>query len=312
LISSGSIGIALYPDDGDNFDTLLKQADTAMYHAKDCGRNTYRFYTDKMNVDTLERLHMRNSLAEAINRQEFVLYYQPQFDLNSSQLMGVEALIRWSHPEQGLIYPNRFIPLAEATGQIVPIGEWVVREACRQAKAWQNQGFEPVRVAVNLSSLQFKRGDVIKMITDLTEEHALDPSYIELELTETILLQDVEYVLDIVKKFKSLRFTLAIDDFGTGYSSLAYLKRFRVDKLKIDQSFIRNLELDRHDLAIVRSIIQLANGFDMLTIAEGVETQAQLEILRREGCHEGQGYYFSHPLPAEQVVTFLTLAGKSE
>ncbi len=226
-------------------------------------------------------------------------------------MTGVEALIRWNHPEQGLIYPSKFIPLAEETGQIVPIGEWVVREACHQAKAWQNQGFEPVRVAVNLSSLQFKRGDVIKMITDLTTEYALDPSYFELELTETILLQDVEYILDVVKKFKSLRFNLSIDDFGTGYSSLAYLKRFRVDKLKIDQSFIRNLEVDRHDLAIVRSIIQLANGFDMLTIAEGVETQAQLEMLRQEGCHEGQGYFFSHPLPAEQVVKFLTLVGKT-
>ncbi len=311
LTSTGSIGVALYPYDGDNFDTLLKLADTAMYHAKDCGRNTYRFYTDKMNVDAMERLHMRNSLAEALNKQEFVLHYQPQFDLNTSRLIGVEALIRWNHPKQGLLFPNKFIPLAEETGQIVPIGEWVIREACRQAKAWQNQLYVPVRVAVNLSSLQFKRGDVIKMITDLTDEHELDPNFIELELTETILLQDVDYILDVVKKFKSLRFTLSIDDFGTGYSSLAYLKRFRVDKLKIDQSFIRNLEVDRHDLAIVRSIIQLAKGFDMLTIAEGVETQGQLELLSREGCHEGQGYFFSHPLPADQVVRFLTLAGKT-
>lgn len=307
LLSTVSMGIAFYPDDGDNFDTLLKLADTAMYHAKDCGRNTYRFYTEKMNVDALERLHMRNSLAEAIARREFVLHYQPQFDLHNSRLIGVEALIRWNHPEQNLLPPSKFIPLAEETGQIVPIGEWVIREACRQAKVWQNQGYEPVRVAVNLSSLQFKRGDVIKMITDLTDEHDLDPQYLELELTESILLQDVEYILDIIKKFKALRFTLAIDDFGTGYSSLAYLKRFRVDKLKIDQSFIRNLTVDRHDLAIVRSIIQLANGFEMRTIAEGVETQTQLELLRHEGCHEGQGYLFSHPLPADQVTKYLTL-----
>jgi diguanylate cyclase (GGDEF)-like protein/PAS domain S-box-containing protein len=304
LTSSGSMGIALYPDDGDNFDTLLKLADTAMYHAKDSGRNTYRFYTDKMNVDALERLQMRNSLAEALARQEFVLYYQPQFDLNSARLVGVEALIRWNHPESGLLLPNKFIPLAEDTGQIVPIGEWVIREACRQAKAWQTQGYAPVKVAINLSSMQFKRGDVIKMITDLTDEHGLDPRYIELELTESILLQDVEYILEVVRKFKALSFTLAIDDFGTGYSSLAYLKRFRVDKLKIDLSFIRNLDVDRHDLAIVRSIIQLAKGFDMRTIAEGIETRSQLELLRREGCHEGQGYLFSHPLPAVQVVQF--------
>lgn len=309
LTSTASIGIALYSADGDNFDTLLKLADTAMYHAKDSGRNTYRFFTDKMNVDAMERLRMRNGLAEALLKQEFVLHYQPQFDLNSGQLIGMEALIRWNHPESGLMYPNKFIKIAEETGQIVPIGEWVIREACRQAKAWQQQGYEPIRVAVNLSGLQFKRGDVIKMVTDLTEEHELDPRYVELELTETIMLQDVEFIMDIVEQFKELTFTLSIDDFGTGYSSLAYLKRFRVDKLKIDQSFVRNLEVDRFDLTIVRSIIQLAQGFDMRTIAEGVETQGQLELLRSEGCDEGQGYFFSHPLAAEQVVKYLRLVG---
>ena len=302
LTCTASMGITLYVDDGTDFDSLLKLADTALYHAKDCGRNTYRFYTDKMNVDAMARLRMRNSLSEALTNQEFILHYQPQFDLTSSLLVGVEALIRWNHPELGLIYPNKFIPLAEDTGQIVPIGEWVIREACRQAKDWQKMGYEPIRIAVNLSSLQFKRGDVLKMITELTAEHELDPQYIELELTETIMLQDVDYILDILKKFKSLHFTLSIDDFGTGYSSLAYLKRFQVDKLKIDQSFIRNLEVDQHDLTIVRSIIHLANGFGMRTIAEGVETKYQLEILRREGCHEGQGYLFSYPLTADKVV----------
>ncbi|WP_347986641.1 EAL domain-containing protein [Methylomonas sp. AM2-LC] len=305
LTFTTSIGIAIYPDDGDNFDTLLKLADTAMYHAKDCGRNTYRFYTDKMNIDALERLRMHNGLAEAIVKHEFVLHYQPQFDLVDGSLTGLEALIRWNHPEYGLIYPNKFIPIAEETGQIVPIGEWVMREVCCQARAWKLQGLQPIRIAVNLSSLQFKRGDVIKMITDQTTEHEIDSEYIELELTETIMLQDVEYILDVVKKIKTLRFTLSIDDFGTGYSSLAFLKRFQVDKLKIDQSFIRNLEIDRHDLAIVRSIIQLAKGFDMQTIAEGVETQMQLDILRNEGCNQAQGYFFSHPLTAEQVMKYL-------
>lgn len=308
LTSTASIGIALYSIDGDDFETLLKLADAAMYHAKDSGRNTYRFYTDKMNIDAMERLRMRNELAEALLKQQFVLYYQPQFDLHSSELVGIEALIRWNHPEKGLVLPDRFIPIAEQTGQIVPIGEWVVSEACRQAKAWQQQGYAPVRVAVNLSSLHFKRGDVIKMITGLTEEHHLDPQYIELELTEAIMLQDVDYILDIVKKFKTLHFTLSIDDFGTGYSSLAFLKRFRVDKLKIDGSFIRNLEVDSHDLAIIRSIIQLANGFNMRTIAEGLETQGQLEILRREGCQEGQGYFFCYPLPAGQAAKHLHAA----
>lgn len=307
LTSTISIGIALYLDDGDDFDTLLKLADAAMYHAKDSGRNTYRFYTDKMNIDALERLRMRNELAEAISKQQFLLYYQPQFDLSNSRLVGIEALVRWNHPEKGLVLPDDFITIAEKTGQILPIGEWVISEACRQAKDWQNQGYEPVRIAINLSSLHFKRGDIIKMITELTEKHELDPQYIELEITESIMLQGIDYIIDIMEKFKTLQFTLSIDDFGTGYSSLAFLKRFRVDRLKIDGSFIRNLEVDHHDLAIIRSIIQLAEGFDMRTIAEGVETQGQLEILRREGCHEGQGYYFSRPETADKISQKLSL-----
>ncbi len=305
LRSTASIGIALYSADGDDFDTLLKLANTATHHAKDSGRNTYRFYTDKMNVDALERLRMRNDLAQALLRQEFFLQYQPQFELSTRQLIGIEALIRWNHPEAGLMLPSKFITIAEETGQIVPIGEWVIREVCRQAKAWQQQGYEPLRIAVNLSALQFKRGDVLKMITDLTDEHALQPEYLELELTESILLQDVEYVLDVMEKFKALKFTLSIDDFGTGYSSLAYLKRFQVDKLKIDHSFIRNLAIDRHDQTIVRSIIQLAEGFGMRTIAEGVETQEQLDWLLNAGCQDGQGYYFSYPLMHDQVVKIL-------
>ncbi|MCQ8102497.1 EAL domain-containing protein [Methylomonas sp. SURF-2] len=305
LTSTASVGIALHSVDSDDFDTLLKLADAAMYHAKDSGRNTYRFYTDKMNIDAMERLRMRNGLAEALLKQQFVLHYQPQFDLNTLQLVGIEALVRWNHPERGLLLPDKFIPIAEQTGQIVPIGEWVISEACRQAKAWQQQGYAPVRVGVNLSALHFKRGDIIKMITGLAEQHDLDPQYIELELTEAIMLQEVDYILDIMQKFRTLHFTLSIDDFGTGYSSLAFLKRFRVDKLKIDGSFIRNLEVDSHDLAIVRSIIQLAKGFEMRTIAEGVETQGQLEILRREGCQEGQGYYFCYPLPAGQLSRHL-------
>jgi diguanylate cyclase (GGDEF)-like protein/PAS domain S-box-containing protein len=305
LSISTSIGIALYPEDGYDFDTILKLADTALYHAKSSGRNTYRFYTERMNVDAMERLHMRNDLARALTNNEFVLHYQPQFDLVNGRLLGVEALIRWEKPDSGLVPPVKFISIAEETGQIVPIGEWVIREACRQAQAWQQQGYDPVRVAVNLSSLQFKRGDVIEMITDLANEAGLDPQWLELELTETIMLQDVEYILEVVERLKSLSFTLSIDDFGTGYSNLSYLKRFRVDKLKIDQSFVRNMEVDRHDVAIIRAIIQLASGLDLRTIAEGVETEGQLELLRSEGCDEAQGYYFSHPLPANEVVGFM-------
>lgn len=305
LTSTISVGIALHSIDGEDFEELLTLADTAMYHAKDSGRNTYRFYTDKMNVDALERLRMRNELAEAIGLQQFELYYQPQYNLTDSGLVAFEALLRWNHPVKGMILPERFIDIAELTGQIVPIGEWVVAEACRQAKEWQDRGFAPVRVAVNLSTLHFKRGDIVKMITEQTERYALDPQYLELELTEAILLQEVDYIHEIMKKFKTLSFTLSIDDFGTGYSSLSILKKFRVDKLKIDGSFVRNLEIDCQDLAIVRSIIQIAKGFGMHTIAEGVETEGQLDILRREGCHEGQGYVFSHPLPAAKVESFL-------
>jgi diguanylate cyclase (GGDEF)-like protein/PAS domain S-box-containing protein len=305
LTTSASIGIAIYDSDADNFDNLLKLANTASHHAKECGRNTYRFFTDKMNVDAMERMRMRDDLAQALIREEFFLQYQPQFNLSSQQLIGIEALIRWDHPESGLMLPGKFIDVAEETGQIVAIGEWVIREVCRQAKAWQQQGHQPLRIAVNLSALQFKRGDILKMISDLTSEHALEPAYLELELTESILLQDIEYILDVMEKFRALKFTLSIDDFGTGYSSLAYLKRFQVDKLKIDQSFIRNLAIDRHDQTIVRSIIQLAQGFGMTTIAEGIETHEQMEWLHNAGCHEGQGYFFSHPLMATQVPELL-------
>lgn len=308
LTSTASIGIAIYAADADNFDSLLKLANTATHHAKECGRNTYRFFTDKMNVDAMERMRMRDNLAQALIREEFFLQYQPQFDLSNRRLIGIEALIRWNHPETGLMLPGKFIDVAEETGQIVAIGEWVIREVCRQAEAWQQQGLQPLRIAVNLSALQFKRGDILKMITDLTQEHALEPEYLELELTETILLQDIEYILEVMEKFRALKFTLSIDDFGTGYSSLAYLKRFQVDKLKIDQSFIRNLTIDRHDQAIVRSIIQLAQGFDMKTIAEGIETQDQLAWLHSAGCHEGQGYFFSHPMMADQVAELLKSA----
>lgn len=305
LTISLSIGIALYSEDGDDYGTLLKLADTALHHAKDSGRNTYRFYTERMNIYTMARIDMRNDLNRALQNNEFVLYYQPQFDLNSRQIVGLEALIRWQKPNAELILPAKFLTIAEETGQIVPIGEWVIHEACRQAKAWQKQGYAPITVAVNLSALQFKRGDVIEMISDLANQAGLEPEWLELELSEAILHQDVEYILEVVDRLKSLRFTLSIDDFGTGYSRLAYLKRFRVDKLKIDQSFVRNMEVDRHDLAIIRAIIQLARGLDLRTIAEGVETARQLELLRTEACDEAQGYFFSHPLPANEVVDFM-------
>ena len=305
LNTSFSIGIGLYPDDGTDFDTLLKLADAAMYYAKDCGRNTYRFYTEQMNIHAMERMQLQNNLHQALKQQEFVLHYQPQLDLASGQMIGVEALIRWKSPELGLVSPAKFIPAAEDCGLIVPIGEWVLREACRQNRLWQNAGFEPFAVAVNLSALQFRRGGIVETIVDILKETRLDPMWLELELTESILIQNVDYVLGVIKKLKKIGIRLSIDDFGTGYSSLTYLKRFAVDKLKVDQSFVRNMTVDPDDAAIVHSVIQLGHSLKLKIVAEGVETREQAESLLNEGCDQVQGYLYSHPVPADEITKFL-------
>jgi len=305
LNTSFSIGIGIYPADGEDFDTLMKVADTAMYYAKDAGRNAYRFYTEQMNMQAMERLHLKNDLHQALKNGEFVLHYQPQFDLASGRITSLEALIRWNSPEHGLVMPGKFIPVAEESGLIMQIGEWVMREVCRQQRIWQDAGFEPLTVAVNLSAIQFRRGDIADTVTSIMRHAGIAPQWLELELTESILIQEVERTLSMIEQLKSAGISLPIDDFGTGYSSLAYLKRFKVDKLKIDQSFIRNIEVDPDDAAIVRSIIQMAHGLNLRVIAEGVESDKQLAILRNYGCDEVQGYFFSHPLPVEKVVKFL-------
>ncbi|MGH8809509.1 MAG: putative bifunctional diguanylate cyclase/phosphodiesterase, partial [Noviherbaspirillum sp.] len=256
LFTSLSIGAAVYPDDGDDFEVLVKAADTAMYHAKEAGRNTYRFYTEQMNVDATSHLKTRNDLRRALEHGEFVLHYQPQISIDSAETVGAEALIRWNHPELGLVSAEHIIPVAEDSGLIIPIGEWVLKEACRQAVAWHEQGLTDIVVAVNLSSMQFKRGDLEQTVMHALSESGLDPTYLELELTESILIQDSEHVLTTLQRLKALGVKLSIDDFGTGYSSLAYLKRFAVDKLKIDQSFISGLTSNAEDEAIVRAIIQ--------------------------------------------------------
>lgn len=299
LITSTSIGISIYPDDGADFDTLTKKADMAMYRAKDAGRNTYRFFDAQMDVDAVEHLNISNGLRRALERKEFILHYQPQFDLTSKTLIGAEALIRWNHPEQGMIPPNRFIPVAEDNGLIVPMGEWVLREACRQAADWQRSGYEKLVVAVNLSALQFKRGDLEQSVISALEDSGLDPALLELELTESILIHDTETVLATVKRLKLLGIKLSIDDFGTGYSSLSYLKRFEVDKLKIDQSFVRNLESHPEDIAIVHAIIQMAHSLGLTTIAEGVETESVGECLKLMKCDEVQGYFYARPMSVE-------------
>lgn len=304
LSTSASVGIAIYPDDGQDLDTLLKKADLAMYRAKDAGRNTYRFFDQQMNIEAIEHLSMRNGLRRALAKNELVLHYQPQVDLASNTVIGAEALIRWNHPELGMIPPGRFIPVAEDSGLIVPISEWVLREACRQAAIWASAIGAPMIIAVNLSAVQFKRGDVEQSVVAALEESGIDPTLLELELTESILISDTETVLNTVKRLKQLGVKLSIDDFGTGYSSLSYLKRFEVDKLKIDQSFIRDLATDPEDAAIVSAIIHMAHNLGLTAIAEGVETKAALDQLRAFGCDEAQGYFYARPMPAEELANY--------
>jgi EAL domain-containing protein (putative c-di-GMP-specific phosphodiesterase class I) len=303
--TSISIGVAVYPDDGHNFETLLKKADIAMYLAKEAGRNTYRFFNDKMNSKADETLHLQNGLRRALTNGEFILHYQPQIDLISGKLIGAEALIRWNHPEFGLVPPGRFIPIAEDCGLIVQIGDWVIGEACRQAMAWQTAGLPKFVVAVNLSALQFKRGNLEKTLGDALEQSGLDPKFLELELTESILIQDIQSVLPTVERLKGLGLRLSIDDFGTGYSSLSYLKRLKVDKLKIDQSFVRDLATDPEDAAIVRTIIQMAKSLNLKTIAEGVEDEETLSFLKLNDCDEAQGYLIGRPMEPDHLMAAL-------
>lgn len=309
LSITASIGISLYPAHGRDSDSLLKHAGTALDYAKNGGGNTHRFFTASMNVNALERLHLETSLHLALDRGEFLLYYQPQFSLASGLIVGAEALLRWQHPEWGLVAPGRFIPVAEDSGLIVPIGEWVLREACRQARVWQEAGLMPITVAVNLSALQFKRSDLLATVTGTLAENGLTPDCLELELTESILIQDVDSALKVVREMREMGLKLSIDDFGTGYSSLSYLQKLAVHKLKIDQSFVRDLvSNDTDSAAIVRAIIQLAHNLKLLTVAEGVETELQLNFLRDHGCDEIQGYYLGRPSPAVEFARLLAQA----
>jgi diguanylate cyclase (GGDEF)-like protein len=305
LASSASIGVAMYPDDGQDFETLLQKADTAMYQAKEAGRNNYRFFDEQMNVQALDHLFLKNGLRKAIERSEFVLHYQPQIELATGQVTGVEALVRWNHPERGLLTPGRFIALAEETGLIVPLGEWVIHEALRQGVAWRKAGLPPLMMAVNLSPVQFKRGDLVQVVTRALHNTGFDPHYLELEMTETVLLHDTEKVLADVKRLKMMGMKLSIDDFGTGYSSLSYLKRFDVDKLKIDQSFVRDLASDPDDATIVRAIIQMAHSLGLKTVAEGVENAVIQDLLRSFNCDGVQGHHVARAMDAQAFVSYL-------
>lgn len=299
-----SIGISVAPDDATHSDQLIQFADTAMYRAKDLGRNNFQFFTSDMNSHTQERLHLETCLRKALDRDELIVYYQPQFDMNTQQIIGSEALIRWQHPEHGLVPPNDFIPLAEETGLIDPIGQWVLEQACKQNKIWQLAGFKDLTVAVNLSARQFLNKNLSTNVFNTLIATGLAPQYLELELTESLLMHDVESSIALMEVFSAKGVTLAIDDFGTGYSSLSYLHRFPINKLKIDRSFVSPIGVS-NDTIIATTIIALAQEMQLQIIAEGIETQEQMDFLQQYKCHTGQGYYFSQPVTAEEFTRLL-------
>jgi diguanylate cyclase (GGDEF)-like protein/PAS domain S-box-containing protein len=305
VFATTSIGISVYPDDGDNADTLIKHADTAMYRAKEQGRNNCQFYLADMNERALERLTMENSLRHALELNEFMLYYQPQVDLRTRSITGMEALLRWQHPDFGLVEPARFIPIAEETGLIVPIGEWVLRTACFQNKAWQDAGMPRLHVAVNLSARQFKQPNLVSVVSQVLADSGLEPRYLELEITESIAMEHAEETIARLNELKAMGVTISMDDFGTGHSSLSYLKRFPIDTLKIDRSFVQDVLLDSQDAAIAAAITTMARSLKMKVVSEGVETQEQIGFLREHDREEVQGYYFSHPLPADAFADML-------
>lgn len=304
-----SIGIAIYPMDGDNMVDLVRNADTAMYHAKKNGRNNYQFYASNMNASAVKRLSLDNALRHAIERNEFILYYQPQVDAKGS-ILSVEALLRWHSASLGEVMPAQFIPLAEENGLIIPIGKWVLEAVCTQMRAWLDAGLTShmVRVAVNISPRQFAQPDFNTQLVEILEKHALQPKDIELEVTESVLMQNTQEALDKLDELKRLGFKISVDDFGTGYSSLSYLKHFPIDVLKIDQSFVRDINNDADDAAISRAIISMAKNLNLKVIAEGVETCEQLNFLQENGCDAYQGYHFSRPMPAAELTALLATA----
>jgi len=301
-----SIGISVYPNDGKDADTLLKNADIAMYKAKQDGKNTYQLFDSAMNEKTLERVVLESKLRKAIENKDFILHYQPQIDINSGETVGLEALIRWEEKEIGIIPPGQFIPLAEDTGLIVPIGEWVLYTSCLQNKLWQDEGLNPVNIAVNVSLRQFKQNDFVNNVKRIVADTGLEPKYLELEITESSIMEDVKSNIELLHELKTLGLQLSIDDFGTGYSSFEYLKQLPVDILKIDLSFIRDITENADDVAIVEAIIKVAHTLKLEVIAEGVETIGQFRLLDQLQCDKIQGYLVSKPLfPTKEFERFL-------
>jgi diguanylate cyclase (GGDEF)-like protein len=295
-----SIGISLFPDNGDTTEILIKNADTAMYKSKERSGNSYHFFSEGMDTRTFESVKLENALYKALKQKELVIYYQPQINCKTNEIKGVEALLRWNHPEHGMISPDKFIPIAEETGLIVPIGEWVLKEACRQLKEWHDQGYPLISVSVNLSVRQFEQSNLFSIVKNVLKKVELSPEYLHLELTENLIVKNTELTLKTMKKLKGLGINIAIDDFGTGYSSLGYLKNLPISTLKIDKSFVQDMTKD--DAAITNTIIMLAKNLNLDVIAEGVETKEQAEFLSARNCYLMQGYFFSRPMMAEDIA----------
>ena len=303
----GSIGISIYPEDGEDAETLIKNADTAMYHAKENGRNNFQFFKAEMNLKAVERQSLEGGLRRALERKEFLLHYQPKVNLDTGEITGVEALIRWQQPDRGLVPPAQFVPIAEDCGLIIQIGRWVLREACRQARAWQDAGLPPVPIAVNVSAVEFRDKGFVECVREILAETGLEARYLGLELTEGVLMDDAESTAAVLQELKTMGVHLAVDDFGTGYSSLSYLRQFPIDVLKIDQSFIHQISADPDDSSIVSAIINMGKSLKHLVVAEGIETPEQRAYLQTQQCAEGQGYLFSRPLAAAQFAQLLKI-----
>lgn len=305
-----SIGVTIYPTDSEDIESLITNADTAMYRAKQAGRNNYQFYTEDMNTRAIESLLLQNNLRKALDEEEFLLFYQPQIDMTSGDMIGMEALIRWKHPELGILAPKQFISIAEETGLIIPIGEWVLRKVCMQLKEWQDKGLTYLRMSINLSACQFRQRNLVDSISSIIKDTGVNPRMIELEITEGVLIEDEETAVDVLNQLKSIGINISIDDFGTGYSSLSYLKRFPLNTLKIDKSFISDISTDPENAAIAEAIIALGHSLRLKVIAEGVETQEQLSFLSPRGCDEVQGFYFSEPLPGPVLIDWMSARQK--
>lgn len=305
LFATASVGISFFPNDGREPSSLVKNAGAALYRAKKAGGNEYRFYTADMHAKAAKRFELETNLRHAIDNQEFLLHYQPRVAIDSLQVVGVEALVRWQHPQMGLVPPGDFIPLAEETGLILPIGEWVLREACRQNREWQKGGFARVRMGVNISARQFQQQHLAETVMQILEDTDMGPEFLELELTESSIMSNAEATIVVLNKLQTTGIAISVDDFGTGFSSLSYLKRLPIDSLKVDQSFVRDLATDPDDAALVMAIVNLAHTLRLRVVAEGVETQEQLRFLRLLRCDEIQGYLISRPLPVEGIEQLL-------